>query len=75
MLAHVIIVVLGGSAVAFLVRFEIALFRELRGTPKQWQMVSRLRLDQPRSDEQSPIFLTFTPHAGNIRVREKKVGR
>ena len=75
MWAHIILVVLCGSAVAFLVRFQVALFRELRGAPKQWRLVSTLRTDQSRPEEEPQIVLTFPVRAENSRVRQRKVGR
>jgi len=75
MWADIMLVVVCGGAVAFLVRFEVALFRELRGAPKQWKSVSILRTDQPRSDEEPQIVLTFPVRAENSRVRQRNVGR
>jgi len=75
MWAHIIIVVLCGGAVAFLVRFEVALFTELRGPPKRWRMVSVLRTNQPRLVEEPQIVLIFPDSVESTRVRRKKVGR
>ena len=43
MWAHVIIVGLSVASVTFLGYFEFAMARELRRSPKQWRMISRLR--------------------------------
>ena len=56
MLVHSVLVVVCASSVAFLTYFEIAMIRELRGTPKQWKMVSRLRIDYPQADSKVVVF-------------------
>lgn len=38
-LAKIIMVVLGSSQWLFVSYFELAILRELRGTPKQWNLV------------------------------------
>jgi len=69
LLAHVAIVVICASGVAFLTYFEIAMIRELRGKPRQWKMVSRLRIDNPQADN----VLVF-PQPDRHRKRPKSAG-
>lgn len=73
MLAHVMIIIFGASSVAFLIRFELAMARELRRTPKQWKFVSRLRIEEQRLDS-NPRIIAFPQVIEHSRKQASKAG-
>ena len=70
--ARLFIVALGGSGVLFLLYFELALFRELRGTHKRRTLVSHLHTYH-RSVVYEPRVIEFPAPLENSRAKPERV--
>ena len=74
MWAKIFFVALCGSGVIFLLYFELAMFRELRGTHKRPRLIYHPHTD-PRSVDNEPRVIKFPVALENNRKKQKRVAQ